>query len=297
MATMAVAALHMTVRKEQGRPFRVSIAVAKNECVLVHLKHFKTFGDTAMSNRELKGSDAAAASLDEVSGRTRKTLLLRVKNPDDKKAWNTFYTRYNTLIRDSASSYCFANHLALTRDDIEEVVQNVMLNINSDIGDFEYKPGNRAFRKFLITVTRRRCIDYVRTKICRPDLDVRKAPKGADDDRSGDTFDRRVTKKTGDITKMIAENNLIAGRDLALEKLRVDPTVTLHQFQIFEMLVMGKAVADVCAQLDIKPGTIYTIRTRVTPHYEKALRAAKKELDSPAELPPSLPKGKDAKRT
>jgi len=239
--------------------------------------------------RSLKDcSHTEADSLAEVSERTRKTLLLRVKNPDDQKAWNTFYSRYNTLIRDSASSYCFANRLTLTRDDIEDVVQIVMVELGKGMGDFVYKPGDRAFRNFLITVTRRRCIDRLRKKKCRPDWDVLKADKGADEDRSVDTVRRMASEETGDISKMIEIHDMTAGRALALAKLHDDPNVTEHQFQVFEMLVREMPVADVCAQVDITPGTVYTIRNRVTPYYEKALHAAKAELDSPIELPPAL---------
>jgi hypothetical protein len=78
------------------------------------------------------------------------------------------------------------------------------------------------------------------------------------------------------------------GRDLALEILRGDRNVTRHKYSIFEKVVMGVPVADICAQFDVLPGVVYTTKSLVMPYYEKALHKAKAELDEPTELPPAF---------
>jgi hypothetical protein len=78
------------------------------------------------------------------------------------------------------------------------------------------------------------------------------------------------------------------GRDLALEKLRAGNGVTLKQYAVFEKIVSGVPVADICDEFeDMTLNAVYVIKTRVMPYYEKALREAKADLDEPL-LPPAL---------
>ncbi len=223
---------------------------------------------------------------------TRRTLLEKVRNPADGKAWADFYTRYNTLIRGFATSHCFATHLKLTQDDIEDVVQNVMIEVSRKIGDFVYKPGKHAFRSFLATVTRRRCIDYARKMNCRPDWNAENPMQdaaGDDGTARTDPIDRLRDDRTGDLSREIERHDMTMGRDLALEKLRAGDGVTLKQYAVFEKIVSGVPVADICAQLDgMTLNAVYVIKTRVMPHYEKALHDAKAELDEPLALPPAI---------
>jgi RNA polymerase sigma factor (sigma-70 family) len=222
---------------------------------------------------------------------TRRTLLEKVRNPADSKAWSDFYTRYNTLIRGYATSHCFVKHLPLTQDDIEDVVQDVMIKLSQKMGDFVYKPGEHAFRSFLATVTRRRCIDKARKINCRPDWNAENPMQevaGDDGAERTDPIDRLPDDRTGDLTKDIERHDMTIGRDLALEKLRASPNVTLNQYAVFEKIVMGVPLAEICAQLDKTLNTVYTIRNRVKRYYEKALNEAKAELDEPLKLPPPL---------
>jgi RNA polymerase sigma factor (sigma-70 family) len=223
---------------------------------------------------------------------TRRTLLEKVGNPADSKAWSDFYTRYNTLIRGYAMSHCIAKNLKLTQDDIEDVVQNVMIEISKKIGDFVYKPGKHQFRNFLATVTRRRCIDYARKMYCRPDWNAENPMQcvaGDDGEERTGPIDRLPDDRTGDLSREIKRHDMTIGRDLALEKLRTGDGVTLKQYAVFEKIVMGVPIAEICAEFDgMTMNAVYVIKTRVMPHYEKALLEAKAELDEPSKLPPAL---------
>lgn len=227
----------------------------------------------------------------DVSEVTRKSLIEKVKDAGDGKAWSDFYTRYNTLIRGYANSCCLVKNLPLTRNDIEDVVQIVMIEVSRKIGDFVYKPGKHQFRNFLATVTRRRCIDYARKMNCRPDWNAEKPMRetGEDGCERTDPIERLRDDRTGDLSKDIEKHDMTVGRDLALAKLRSGTSVTLKQYAIFEKIIMGMPVADICAEFDgMTPNAVLITKTRVMPHYEKALREAKTELDEPSKLPPAL---------
>lgn len=229
------------------------------------------------------------AVLNESTERTRVSLLEKVKNPENRVAWNSFYGRYNTLIRSYATSYCFAKNMSLTRDDIEDVVLIVMAELGRELADFDYRPGKRAFRSFLATVTRRRCIDYFRKKICRPDWNPPQQEADAGDgEQKTVPIDRQPDERTGDLSRDIENHDMTVGRDLALEILRADRNVTRHKYSIFEKVVMGISVADICAEFNVQAGVVYTTKSLVMPYYEKALHAAKAELDEPSQMPPAL---------
>ena len=111
-------------------------------------------------------------TLDVSSKHTHQKLLLRVKNPDDKEAWDIFFPRYCPLINDMASAYARRHGLRLSETDIEEVAMEVMVQVSNAMGDFVYKPGEGAFRRYLATIAYRQCINLRRKKDVRKWDDV-----------------------------------------------------------------------------------------------------------------------------
>jgi DNA-directed RNA polymerase specialized sigma24 family protein len=176
--------------------------------------------------------------------------------------------------------------------DFDDIVITVMSQISEQAGDFVYRPGKRAFRSFLATVTYRRCIELQRFRERRSKVNVPE-PEDIDAVRDGAI---RINGKlipdelTGEITRLNEEHDMTVGRALALDKLRSSKKLTKRQLQIFEKLAMGVLPADVCSQLGVSTTQIYNARSLAMPFYEKALLEAKKELDSPTEMPPALAK-------
>ena len=227
---------------------------------------------------------------DESAERTRVSLLEKVRDPENKSAWDRFYRRYSPLIRSYASRYSFATKMSLTHEDIEDVVLIVMAELSRELAEFDYRPGKSYFRGFLATVTRRRCIDFFRKKICRPDWNPPQLqePGAENGELRTSPIDRLPDERTGELDRLIRDHDLTVGRDLALEILRADRNVTRHKYSIFEKTILGVPVADICAEFGVQPGVVYTTKSLVMPYYEKALHKAKAELDEPTELPPPL---------
>jgi RNA polymerase sigma factor (sigma-70 family) len=89
------------------------------------------------------------SSLD--TSRTSATLLLRIKDPADQRAWAEFHERYAPMIR----GWC--RHW-FPRE-AEDMVQEVFTRLIKCLKDFEYKPGKGRFRGYLKTVTNRLMAD------------------------------------------------------------------------------------------------------------------------------------------
>jgi RNA polymerase sigma-70 factor (ECF subfamily) len=79
---------------------------------------------------------------------TRPSLLLRIRDPRDTEAWQTFVDVYGRLI------YRHCRSRGLRHEDAENVTQEVFAQINRSIRGFDYRPELGRFRDWLGTVTR-----------------------------------------------------------------------------------------------------------------------------------------------
>ncbi len=75
--------------------------------------------------------------------RTRRTLLERLKDPDDDAAWRTFDAQYRGLILG------YARRRGLQWADAEDVRQRVMLALAERLPRFRYDPSRGRFRDYL----------------------------------------------------------------------------------------------------------------------------------------------------
>jgi RNA polymerase sigma factor (sigma-70 family) len=79
---------------------------------------------------------------------TRPSLLLRVRDPRDAEAWQTFVDVYGRLV------YHHCRRRGLGHEDAENVTQEVFARVGQSIGRFDYRPEVGCFRGWLGTVTR-----------------------------------------------------------------------------------------------------------------------------------------------
>src|SRR5262249_12570982 len=95
------------------------------------------------------------ASMDAGSGRTRASLLLRLRqNPEDQAAWSQFVDRYGPQV------YAWCRRWGLQQADAEDVTQNVLTRLAAKLRTFEYDPAQR-FRAWLKTLTQHAWSDFL----------------------------------------------------------------------------------------------------------------------------------------
>jgi RNA polymerase sigma-70 factor (ECF subfamily) len=85
---------------------------------------------------------------------TRASLLFRVKNLKDERAWGQFLDVYLPMVE----RYC--RRRGLQESDARDIGQEVMGTIAKAIERFEYDPARGKFRDWLFTVTRSRLNDF-----------------------------------------------------------------------------------------------------------------------------------------
>ena len=87
---------------------------------------------------------------------TNPSLLLRLRDCGNQRAWDEFVQIYAPLI------FGFCRKHKLQHADALDVTQEVFLSVLGSISDFEYRPARGRFRGWLLTVTRSKLSNYFR---------------------------------------------------------------------------------------------------------------------------------------
>lgn len=93
---------------------------------------------------------------------TRASLLLRLQQPDDERAWQEFIEIYQPLIERLATRY------GLQPADAQDISQEVLTRVAKAISEWEHDPARGTFRGWLTRVTRNLTIEQLRTRARRP---------------------------------------------------------------------------------------------------------------------------------
>ena len=87
--------------------------------------------------------------------RTSSTLLDRVRDWQDDRAWNVFFDRYDPLLR------FWCRRSGLKGDATDELCQRIWIELMARMRTFRYDP-SRGFRRWLSRLFRSRAIDLAR---------------------------------------------------------------------------------------------------------------------------------------
>jgi len=192
---------------------------------------------------------------------TRWTLIQRLKRWDDHEGWREFFDTYWKLI------YATALKAGLPDAEAQDVVQETVISVSRNIGDFKAQPEAGSFKGWLLQMTRWRIADQVRKRRAH----AMGAGVGEDSSRTSTTA--RIPDPAGlELERIWDEewqSNLI---NSALERLQ--HLTSARNYQIFYLYVIrGVEVEKVAAATGVKPGEVYVIKHRLTPLFEKSVRA------------------------
>jgi RNA polymerase sigma-70 factor (ECF subfamily) len=86
---------------------------------------------------------------------TRPSLLLRIRDGQDRQSWAEFVEVYAPLV------YGFAHKQGLQDADAADLTQEVLYTVSVAIGRLDYDPGRGSFRGWLFTVVRNRLRNFL----------------------------------------------------------------------------------------------------------------------------------------
>jgi len=89
---------------------------------------------------------------------TRYSLIVRLRDWDDHVSWQTFYDTYKHLIHQVAV------HSGLTDEEAHDVLQETVITVAKNIGEFKADRSKGSFKSWLMNTTRWRIMDQFRRR-------------------------------------------------------------------------------------------------------------------------------------
>jgi RNA polymerase sigma-70 factor (ECF subfamily) len=196
-------------------------------------------------------------------------LLARLKDWGDQTSWQEFFDTYSTLI------YNVAVKAGLTDAEAQEVVQETVIAVAKNIGQFKTDPARGSFSAWLMQLTRWRIADQFRKRGKQAPCRSRAGWKPAlpSDDTSSTGTMERVPDPAGvgleAVWKEEWEKHLMS---TALEQ--VKRQVSPRQFQMFDLHVLQKiSVQETARTLQVSVASVYMAKYRLGALLKKELKA------------------------
>ena len=199
---------------------------------------------------------------------TRRTLLSRLKNWEDRESWKDFFDTYWKLI------YGVALKAGLSAPEAQDVVQETILSVAKQMPTFQYDRTG-SFKAWLLQITQRRIADQYRKR--PPWAGQKKEPSASASDGTSETSTLgRVPAPVEDgVTAVWDEEwhkNLV---DVAMEN--VKRQVTARQYQLFDLYVVKQwAVRDITRTLHVTAAQVYLAKHRIA----RLIQAEFKKLEA-----------------
>lgn len=192
---------------------------------------------------------------------TRRSLLVRLRDPRDRAAWEDFVSLYGPL------AYRFVRRRGLQDADAADVTQNVLHAVAQGLSGFDYNPAIGRFRSWLFEVVRRQLAKWQRGRArsmkasggtnYADELEQIPAPDGAEIDLWEREYER--------------QRFLWAGNRV---QAHVDPVA----WQAFwRTAVDGESPEETARVLGLSVGAIYTAKSRVLARIREEVRACEDE--------------------
>ncbi len=197
-------------------------------------------------------------SVDEL--KTRVTLLTRLRDQEDQRAWAEFVELYAPIM------YNFVSKRGLQKADVEDVVQNTLRAIAGAIQQFEYDSSKGTFRSWLFRVLRSKLADH-----------FRKAAR--QEHGTGRSTMIRVIEETPSEDEQADWETEYHRHVFKWAVKRVQPQVNEQTWKAFWMTaVEDKDPNEVAEMLVMERGAVYVAKSRVIARMKQAVESAAGEL-------------------
>jgi len=184
--------------------------------------------------------------MEQVAHRTRPSLLLRIRDSQDERAWREFVDIYTPLI----FGYC--QKRGFQEADAADVAQDVMQTVAHSIGTFSYQREKGTFRSWLYTVTRTRLLNFHKRQ--------QRQPRGTGETAVQELLEAQPCPDTDDGWDQEFHQRLL---DWACSQVRGEFQNSTWQAFHFTA-VQGRSPKEAAQALGVSVGAVYIARSRVT---------------------------------
>ena len=190
---------------------------------------------------------------------TRDSLLVQLRSPANREAWEQFALIYRPVI------YRLARHRGLQDADAQDLAQQVLMAVASAIGSWEKSNESVRFRHWLRRVARNAIVNAL-------------SRRPLDRAVGGSSVHELLMEQPNVDPESDAQIELEYRRELYLRAARmVRGDVEPETWRAFEMTVIENRSIDAAAvELDKPVGTIYAARSRIMRRLRKAVQELEK---------------------
>jgi RNA polymerase sigma-70 factor (ECF subfamily) len=201
---------------------------------------------------------------------TRHSLLQRLKDWGDQSSWQEFFDTYSELL------YNVAVKAGLSDAEAQEVVQETVIAVARNIGEFKADPAHGSFGAWLMQLTRWRIADQRRKRHGAP-APCEAGPTGPtpaqelEDPGSTATLERVADPARAPLEALWQAEWDKHVMSAALE--RVKRQVSARQFQMFDLHVLQQLPVQQAARtLQASTASVYMAKHRVSRLLKKEIR-------------------------
>ena len=193
-----------------------------------------------------------------MSGPTRASLLLRVRDPADAEAWSEFDRQYRDLIL----GYCFRRGLQFA--DADEVRQATMIALSRRLRDHGFDASLGRFRDYLGRIVVNAVANLRRQRARRPTVPLERA---------------EGVEAPAELVAAWQQEWVDHHLRLALDRLR--GSTEASSLAVFEALLAGEAAAAVAERFGMQVDAVYKVKQRVKERMQAEVARQLRESESP----------------
>jgi RNA polymerase sigma-70 factor (ECF subfamily) len=179
--------------------------------------------------------------------KTRPSLIVRVRDHRDERAWAEFVEIYEPVV------YRFARRRGIQDADARELAQNVFVAVASAIERWEPDEARGHFRGWLFTIARNLLVNLVTSR--------QRHPQGTGDTQTMALL-QELPEPTSEDSQLFDEERKRELLHRAAERIRGEFRDATWQ-AFWRTTVGGEPIPDVAEALRISVGAVYIARSRV----------------------------------
>ena len=178
---------------------------------------------------------------------TRASLLARLRDPQDRAAWQQFVELYGSLV------YGFVRQRGLQDADAADLTQEVFLAVAQAAGRWQYDPRKGTFRGWLYGITRNKLATFLQRR--------QSQPVGSGDSNAQRRLNEEPSPGPDPEAAWEQEFQQQLFRLAAAQVRDAFAPTTWQAF--WRTAVEGQSAAGVAAELGLSVGAVYVARSRV----------------------------------
>lgn len=185
---------------------------------------------------------------------TRESLIVRLRDPRDHRAWDCFVALYGPLI------HRVAQKLGVRDDEAAEIAQDTLIAVARAVDRFDASRGQGTFRGWLARIARNQTLSLLRkrghTLTCQP-------IERSNSDGLEDSLKQLVEPSIDDPLEKLFDDE--HRRQLFLSAVQVvRPRFQESNWRAFwETAVRGRSVTEVAEEIGLRPAQVYVARSRI----------------------------------